>query len=118
MQGRGGYTAPDLTEIGDYRTPEEIKTAILSPDEEVLPENRHVRVITKQGETFTGRLLNQDAFSTQLIDSKGQLRSFQKASLRESTILVKSLMPSYKDRLTADQIDQLVRMVSGLRTTP
>ena len=118
VQGKGGYTAPDLTDIGDYRTPEEIEAAILSPDEEVLPENRHVRVITKQGETFTGKLLNQDAFSIQLIDSKGQLRSFQKASLRESTILVKGLMPSYKDKLTADQMGKLVRIVSALKTSP
>src|SRR5581483_4451185 len=100
IQGSGGYTAPDLTDIGDYRTPEQIQAAILSPDEEVLPENRHVRLVTKEGETFTGKLLNQDAFSVQLIDSKGRLRSFQKVSLRESTILVKGLMPSYKDKLT------------------
>jgi putative heme-binding domain-containing protein len=118
VQGKGGYTAPNLTDIGDYRTPEQIEAAILSPDEEVLPENRHVRVITKKGETFTGKLLNQDAFSMQLIDSKGQLRSFQKTSLRESTILVKGLMPSYKDKLTADQMGKLIRIVSSLKTAP
>jgi len=118
VQGKGGYTAPDLTDIGDDRTPEELKAALISPDQEVLPENRHIRVVTKQGQTITGKLLNQDAFSIQLIDSKGQLYSLRRVALRESTILVRGLMPSYRDRLTVDQIDNLVRIVSGFKTSP
>jgi putative heme-binding domain-containing protein len=116
VQGKGGYTAPDLTGIGDYRTPEELRAALLSPDEEVVPENRHIRVVTKQGRTITGKLLNQDAFTIQLIDATGQLHSVRRVALRESTIITKGLMPSYKDRLTPKQIEELVQIISALKT--
>ena len=49
----------------------------------MLPTERFYRVVTKDGATVTGRLLNIDTFTVQMIDTKEQLRSFVKADLRE-----------------------------------
>src|SRR5438128_9976572 len=64
---RGSRLGPNLSEIGSRRTPVRLPQALVAPDEEVLPENRFVRVVTKDGGTITGKLLNQDAISVQLI---------------------------------------------------
>ena len=45
------------------------------PTSLIVPSNRFVRLVTRDGATITGRLLNQDAFTVQLLDSKEQLRS-------------------------------------------
>src|SRR5436305_1024324 len=55
---KGSHMGPDLSDIGGRRSPERLLRAIVAPDEGVLPENRFVRVVTKDGKTTTGRLLN------------------------------------------------------------
>ncbi len=68
----GSRVGPNLTDIGDRRTPDRLETSILQPDDEVLPENRFVLVTMKDGTTVRGRLLNHDAISVQLMDGKEQ----------------------------------------------
>ena len=74
----GSRMGPNLSDIGDRRTADRLQRSIVAPDEEVLPENRFVSVVLKDGTTVRGRLLNHDALSVQLIDPKEQLRSFQR----------------------------------------
>ena len=91
------------------------QAALVSPDKDVLPENRSVRLVTNDGKTVTGRLLNQDGFSVQLIDSSSQLESFQKAGLREFTIVTANPMPSYADKMSAQDLTDLVHYLSSLK---
>src|SRR6478672_6772972 len=72
----GSRLGPDLSDIGSRRTAERLRRALVAPDEEVLPENRFVRVMTKDGANVTGKLLNQDAFSIQLMNPDQQLKSY------------------------------------------
>jgi hypothetical protein len=97
------------------RTPEELQRSILEPDAEILPPNRSYRVVTPEGATVIGRLLNHDTFRVQLIDSKGRLLSFVKASLREHGFLTKSPMPSYRGKLTADELTDLVSYLATVK---
>ena len=111
----GSRLGPDLSEIGKLRTPELLRRAIVSPDSEVLPEHRFVRVVTKDGATVVGKLLNQDAFSIQLMNKDEQLKSYLKSNLREHTILDKGLMPSYEGKLSAQQIADVVSYLESLK---
>jgi putative heme-binding domain-containing protein len=111
----GSRLGPDLSDIGRMRSSEHLQRSLVAPDAEVLPENRVVRVVTRDGTTSVGRLLNQDAFSIQLMDKDERLRSYLKASLREHTIIVKSTMPSYEGRLTAAQIADIVSYLAELK---
>ena len=83
IQDAGSRIGPDLTDIGAIRTVEQIQTSLVDPDAEILPENRFYRVVTRDGATITGRLLNLDTFQVLMRDQKDQLRSFQKSELRE-----------------------------------
>lgn len=108
INGNGSRTGPDLTDIGNLRKPGQIEQSILDPDAEIDRQNRTYRVITRTGETITGRLLNLDAFSVQLLDSKEHLRSFMKSDLKEWAFVEKSPMPSFKDKLSAQELADLI----------
>jgi len=111
----GSRLGPNLSDIGDRRTPDRLQRSIVAPDEEVLPENRFVSVVLKDGTTVRGRLLNHDALSIQLIDPKEKLRSFQTADIRGYTILTKGLMPSFESKLSAQQVADVVAYLGSLK---
>ncbi len=115
MRDKGSRVGPDLSTIGARRTREVIERSIVDPDAEVLPENRYVRVITREGATVTGRILNEDTFSLQLIDSREKLVSLQKSDLSKFEFLKNSPMPSYRDKLTGDELSDLAGYLASLK---
>jgi putative heme-binding domain-containing protein len=111
----GSHVGPDLSELGGRRTADRLRQALVDPDEEVVPENRFVRLVTKDGAVVTGRLLNQDAISVQLINTKDELKSYLRANLREFSIVQKGLMPSVQGKLTDPQVADVVAYLSSLK---
>lgn len=114
VRNTGSFVGPDLTDIGALRRAVQLERSLLNPDAEILAQNRTYRVVTREGVTITGRLLNRDMFTIQLMDAQG-LRSFQKANLRESGFVEKSPMPSYKDKLSAQELADLVSYLVSLK---
>jgi cytochrome c oxidase cbb3-type subunit 3 len=114
IKGNGSHFGPDLSEVGG-RSPEQLETSILDPDAEIAPANRIIRVVLKNGTTTVGRLLNEDTFSLQMIDKTERLLSFQKADLREYAFETKSPMPSFRDKLTAQEVADLVAYLSTFK---
>ena len=116
----GSRLGPDLTAIGANRRNVEIERSLVDPSAKAAPQNRFVRVVTKDGSTLTGRLLNIDTFSIQVLaagegDSSENLRSFSKSDLREFAVLEQSSMPSYKDKLSAQELADVVSYLASLR---
>jgi putative heme-binding domain-containing protein len=114
VNGSGSVVGPDLSTIGSLRRGIELAESIVDPRKEVLPENRFYRVVTHDGQTATGRLLNQDTFTLQLLDTAGHLRSFDRATLREQGF-TDTPMPSYKDKLAPQEIADIVSYLSSLK---
>ena len=115
VNGVGSRVGPDLSEIGRLRHSTDIERAIVDPDFLITPSNRFLRLVTRDGATITGRMLNQDAFSVQLIDSKEQLRSLLRADLKEVVFIDTSPMPSFKGKLSAEEITDLVSYLVSLQ---
>jgi len=115
VKGNGSRLGPELTDIGALRRAVELEQSILDPDAEVLPQNRFFRVVTKDGATITGRLLNQDAFTLQLFDDKERLLSYSKSNLKEYAFLDKSPMPSYRGKLSPQELADLVSYLVSLK---
>jgi putative heme-binding domain-containing protein len=113
VNGNGSRLGPDLSRVGQLRRTIELEQSLLDPGREVLPANRYYRVTMRDGATVTGRLLNHDTFTVQMLDSKEQLRSFVKADLREHGF-APTPMPSYKGQFnsqeTADVVSYLVSL--------
>jgi len=115
VDGIGARLGPDLTSIGQLRRAVELETSVLDPGKEILATNRTYRVVLKDGSIVTGRLLNLDSFTVQMLDSKEQLRSFEKANLRDYGVVDTSPMPSYKDRLNAQELADVVSYLVSLK---
>jgi putative heme-binding domain-containing protein len=115
IRGVGARTGPDLSDIGNLRLAGELERSLIDPDGEVLAQNRHFRAVTKEGATITGTLLNEDKYSVQVLDSKDRLVSLQRTNLRESGVIEKSLMPSYKDKLSQKELSDLVSYLVSLK---
>ena len=115
VNGNGSRVGPDLSEIGRLRHSTDIEREIVDPDFLIVPSNRYVRLVTRDGATISGRMLNQDAFTVQLLDSKEQLRSLLRADLKEFTFIEKSPMPSYREKLSPQEITDLVSYLVSLQ---
>jgi putative heme-binding domain-containing protein len=111
----GSRMGPNLGGIATERSVEELQKALLDANPEVAPRNQLYRVVTNDGQTITGRILNQDDFSLQMLDAQEQLRGFMKSSLRESGFTTTPPMPSYRDKLTAEEQTDLIAFLSSLR---
>ena len=109
----GSRVAPDLSEIGSTRSAGSLQRSLLDPTTQMMPINRPVRIVTKDGTVVTGRRLNEDTYSIQLVDDRERLHSLLKSDLREYTISTTSTMPSYKDTLSVEeQADVLAYLLS------
>ena len=115
VNGKGSRVAPDLSEVGAIRTAEYLERSILAPNESVLPEHRMVRAVTRQGVVITGRRLNEDTHTIQLIDQEERLRSLDKSELKEYAILTTSSMPSYKGKFNPAELADVVTYLLSLK---
>ena len=115
IDDRGSRLGPNLSSIGSRRTPVRLRQALVAPDEEVVPDNRFVRIVTKDGTTVTGKLLNQDAISVQMMNPKEELKTYLRANIREYTIIDKGLMPPVEGKLNPQQVADIVSYLSSLK---
>ena len=111
----GSHVGPNLTDIGSVRSAGSLQRSLVEPTSQMMPVNRPVRLVTKDGTVITGRRLNEDTYSIQVIDDKEQLHSLLKADLKEFTISKTSLMPSYKDTLNSGEIADVLGYLQSLK---
>ncbi len=115
VNGKGPRVAPDLGDIGTLRTAELLHRTLIDPAGSMLPQNRFVHAVTKDGKTIDGRRLNEDTYTVQLIDEHEHLVSLTKSDLREFTVLKSTSMPSYKDTLSAQELADVESYLLSLR---
>jgi mono/diheme cytochrome c family protein len=110
--GRGGGAAvPPVPAAGP--TAEQLAQSILDPNAFVSVQNRYVLLKMKDGKTITGKLLSVDTFAVQIFDSNEKLANISKDNVREMTMT--SPMPSYRDKLTTQELADVVSYLMSLR---
>jgi len=114
INGSGSRVGPDLSDIGTLRRAGELEQSLLDPDAVIASENRVFRVVMKNGTSFNGKLLNEDTFTMQFMNEKEQLVSVDKSGLREFSLL-KSPMPSYKSKLSSQELADVVSYLVSLK---
>jgi cytochrome c oxidase cbb3-type subunit 3 len=126
--GFGTARGPDLTTVGARRGADHLREALVDPAA-ALPRGTTampsdfadylvVRVVDGEGRELRGVRMNEDSYSIQIKDARGNLHSFYKPALRElEREFDRSLMQSYADRLTGDQIEDLVSYLASLTGT-
>ncbi len=115
VNGKGSYMGPELSDIGAIRRAAQLQRSLIDPDAEILPQNRFYRVVTRDGKVVTGKLLNIDTFTVQMMDSNQQLRSFLKSDLKEFGFVDKSPMPSYQGKLSSEELSDVLAYLVSLK---
>jgi putative heme-binding domain-containing protein len=120
--GSGGFLGPDLSSVGITRRPAELETALVDPSADIRNGNRAATITYRDGKTVTGRLLNHDTYSLQIIDAGGRLLSVMKDEVRRWEIPNASVMPAYREKLTAaeraDLLGYLLTQRKPVATAP
>jgi putative heme-binding domain-containing protein len=120
VDGKGSRIALDLSDAGLVHPPAYLQRALLDPNSIAaeMPENRFIRVVTNKEVTISGRRLNEDTYTIQLIDDHENLVSLEKANIRSYTILKDSSMTSLQGKFTDAQISDLVAYLATLKKSP
>jgi putative heme-binding domain-containing protein len=111
----GSGSAPDLSDVGAIRSAGSLQRSLVAPNSQMMPINRPIRVVTKDGTIINGRRLNEDTYSLQLIDDRERLHSLLKTNLREYTISTMSPMPSFKGTLSDAEMADVVAYLLSLK---
>jgi len=129
VAGEGGDFGPELTAIGSRRAPDYLRQAVIDPGaalprgapipgrgfSEFLP----VRLVTQDGHEVNGVRVNEDSFTIQVKDVSSKLYSFRKTDVKQlDKLFGKSMMPEYKARVTAAELEDLVAYLGGLGAGP
>jgi len=115
VNGTGPRVAPDLSDIGAARTPAALQRALTDPSAGMLPINRPVRIAMKDGRTLTGRRVNEDTFTVQVIDQQERLLSLEKKDIKSLEVQTTSPMPSYNGKLTPDEMSDVIAYLISLK---
>jgi putative heme-binding domain-containing protein len=111
----GSRVAPNLSDIGAMRSAASIERSLVDPSSQMMPINRPVRIVTRDGRTISGRRLNEDTYTVQIIDDQERLMSFTKADLREYAIVTTSPMPSFRSTLREEELSDLLAYLLSLK---
>lgn len=111
----GSIVAPNLSDIGAVRSAGSLQRSLVDPASQMMPINRPVRLVKKDGTVVAGRRLNEDTYSVQIIDDRERLHSLLKADLKELTISMTSPMPSFKGKLSDAEIADVVAYLLSLK---
>lgn len=123
--GFGTARGPDLTTVGARRGTTHLREALVDPAA-ALPRGMTampsdfvdylvVRVVDSTGRELRGMRMNEDSYTIQIKDARGVVHSVEKEALRSlDREFDRSLMQSYSDRLTEDEIEDLVAYLASL----
>lgn len=111
----GSAMGPNLSDVGSRLSADEMNHQLMDPPASIDARNRLCEIVLANGQRVRGKLLNQDEYSVQLLNSDGELVAYPRAELHEMHAVDPPHMPSYKTSLSPQQIDNLIAYLQSLR---
>jgi putative heme-binding domain-containing protein len=115
VNGKGPRVAPDLSDVGAIRSPAQLHRSLTEPVRQMMPINRPVRIVTRDGRTLRGRRLNEDTYTVQIIDEQERLISLDKTDIKEFEAAKTSPMPPATKTLNNEELADLIAYLLSLR---
>lgn len=115
VNGKGGWLGPDLSDVGALRSPDFLKTAIVNPDEFIHADYRLLRILDREGQRYPAIRLNEDTYSIQLMNMRGDLLSLSKNLLQQVERVDTSLMQSYESVFNSEELEDLTAYLHSLQ---
>ena len=118
VAGKGESYGPELTGIGARRNGANLRETLLNPAS-LLPEGfLYMSAVTRAGATVRGIRVNEDTFTVQIKDARGEFHGFKKSDLNSLTPLAhQTPMPSFAS-LSSGELDDLVSYLASLKGKP
>jgi|SRR5258707_704556 len=113
--GAGGFIASDLSSYGRSRPIEEIRDAIVKPNQPSNAPRGTVTIATRADQNLTGVLRNEDNFSLQLQSLDGIFHLLLKSDIATINRDPNSLMPAnYGSTLSHGELNDLVSFLMSV----
>ena len=93
VSGRGRPIGPDLSNLGNEETADEIESALKNPSADIAPGYELVRVTLKDGSTLRGFARSRSNFDIRLEDLQGKLHLLQEGEIASIVEETQSAMP-------------------------
>jgi len=114
IDSKGGFMGPDLSVSGFRRSATHLREAIVDPSITVPNNFLYTTLTLEGGRNITGARLWEDSFIINVRDFAGNNHSIDKSRVTQVTKeQKKSPMPSYKEKLSAAQIEDLVAYMAA-----
>jgi putative heme-binding domain-containing protein len=101
--GSGGQIGPDLTQVGRFRTRDELLESIVAPSLVITPEFRTYRIAAKSGKTVTGLIVRESGEAIHLRTPDLAEVRVARNDIEEVEPSTVSLMPDGLDKLMSRQ---------------
>ena len=115
IRGEGGARGPDLSVIGSQRAAAYLRESLIDPSAHVAYSYRVAKITGKDKSQHTGFIMNQDTYIVQLLDFDKGLTTIPRTAIADYGVESGSIMPSYKDRLSGAEVDDIVAYLASLR---
>ena len=112
----GGLMGPDLSSIGLKRNGSYLRESLTDPAASLSDGFVPAKVITQAGRTINGRITQEDTFAVVVRDLAGNNHAMLKQDVKSITREPKSSpMPSFKNKLSGVELDDLVAYLASLK---
>jgi len=116
VNGAGGSLGPNLDEVGARRSASHLRQCLLAPNSALPAGFMMIHAIRGDGSTLEGIRVNEDSFTIQLRDLSGHFHSLRKQQLQKLDYQSGTTpMPSYRNKLSSLEVDDLIAYLAGLR---
>lgn len=119
IRGEGGYLGPDLSNLGVTLSLSRIREGLLAPNKRFTKGFDPVIVTLSDGTRVEGGAKNYSNYALQILDRDGRLHLLASNEATAIEFLDSSWMPAdYSDRLSGDQVQDLLAFLSRLSLVP
>lgn len=113
IRGQGGALGPDLTDIATLRRADQLREAILKPNEAIPDGFRAVEATGADGTKVKGIAKFENNYTLRVLDRDGRLHFLEKKKLADVAFPENSLMPrDYGERLSDAELNNLLAFLS------
>lgn len=116
VNGVGGSLGPELTEVGSRRNSIRLRQCVLEPGKALPDGFVVVHAVRQDASVIDGMRVNEDSFTIQIRDFANNFHSLRKQDLKTLEYLRETTpMPSYRDRFSPAEVDDVVSYLASLR---
>lgn len=110
---RGGRLGTNLSRLS--ANPDYVRKSLVDPNSQIDIDYQLLQIEMEDGTVLSGRRLYENTYYILMMDEKENLRTIPKNRIEQLNRPHRSLMPSFKDKLTTADIEDLTTYIFSLR---